>query len=207
VSNQDRRRGDERVTVAPGDRDRLFVRRLQRREEAAFVELVRTYQHRIYALVLRMLGDREEARDVAQEVFVTVFRRIDGFRGDASLSTWLYRVAVNHCKNRIKYLGRRGAGRTRALDDVGEGVLANAPGTSPPPRPDQEASARQVAGLLQRELDTMEEDHRVLLLLRDIEGLSYAEIAEVTGHPIGTVKSRLHRGRLQLKRALERHTR
>jgi len=188
------------------DRDQRFVRRLQRREEAAFVELVRTYQHRVYALVLRMLGDPEEARDVAQEVFVTVFRRIDGFRGEASLSTWLYRVAVNHCKNRLKYLGRRGAGRTRPLDDVNEGVLANAPGTSAPPRPDQEASAHQVAGLLQRELDAMDEDQRTLILLRDIEGLSYAEIATITGHPIGTVKSRLHRGRMLLKRALERHT-
>lgn len=193
--------------MAAGDRDRRFVRRLQRREEAAFSELVRDYQHRVFSLVVRMIGDPEEARDVAQEVFVTVFRSIDGFRGDSSLSTWLYRVAVNHCKNRLKYLGRRGAGRTRALDDLGEGVLERAPGTSAPVRPDDEVSARQMAAVLQRELDALEPDHRALVVLRDIQGLSYAEISEVTGHPVGTVKSRLHRSRLLLKEALERHTR
>jgi len=193
--------------VAARDRDRRFVDRLKRREEAAFSELVKDYQHRVFSLVYRMLGDAEEARDVAQEVFVTVFRRIDGFRGDSSLSTWLYRVAVNHCKNRLKYLGRRGAGRTRPIDDLREGALETAPGSRAPTRPDQEASARQMAGILQAELDAMDADHRALVLLRDIEGLSYAEISEVTGHPIGTVKSRLHRSRLLLKEALERHTR
>ena len=180
------------------------MRRLQRREEAAFSELVTTYQHRIFSLVFRMLGDREEARDVAQEVFVTVFRRIDGFRAESSLSTWLYRVAVNHCKNRIKYLGRRAAGRTRSLETLNDADWARAPGLSGPPRPDQEASARETLAILLRELETLDEEQRTLVVLRDMEGLAYAEIAEITDQPLGTVKSRLHRARLALKAALER---
>src|SRR5687768_10374102 len=107
------------VPMADGDEDKL-VERLKRRDEAAFNELVRLYQVKIFRLVFRMLGDRAEAEDLAQEVFVTVFKSIDGFRGDSKLSTWLYRVATNHCKNRIKYLGRRARGAKKELDDAAD---------------------------------------------------------------------------------------
>src|SRR5262249_1213577 len=88
-------------------RELLLLRRLRERDERAFKEMVEAYQDRIFNLLFRMIGKREEAEDLAQEVFVTVFKSIDQFRGDSKLSTWLYRVAVNHCKNRIKYLARR----------------------------------------------------------------------------------------------------
>jgi RNA polymerase sigma-70 factor (ECF subfamily) len=201
-------RGAREPGIGVDSEDRRFIRRLQRREEAAFTELVERYQARIYALVLRMLGDPEEARDVAQEVFISVFRRVDGFRGDAQLSTWMYRVAVNHTKNRLKYLGRRARGRTQEVDAVPEGVLhtAQARVHGAPPRPDQEAEARQMLGIVQAALAKLDPDFRALVVLRDRDGLSYGEISEVTGQPVGTVKSRLHRARMALKAALEEQT-
>ncbi len=189
--------------------DRRFLRRLRRRDEAAFSELVRLHQDRIFSVVYRMLGDREEARDVAQEVFVTVFRRIDDFRGDSGLSTWLYRVAVNHCKNRIRHTRRRGRGRTSSVDDMTDAQWAAATtgaggpsgtGLRAPDRPDDLLAARRLAERLQARLDALDPGLRALIVLRDIEGLSYAEIAAVTGQPLGTVKSRIHRGRLALRR-------
>src|SRR3954469_23679553 len=103
-----------------GLRELLLLRRLQQRDERAFEEVVRLYQHKVFNLVFRMLGNREEAEDVAQEVFVTVFKAIDTFRGDSKFSTWLYRIAANQCKNRIKYLGRRSYKMTGELDEAAE---------------------------------------------------------------------------------------
>ncbi len=188
--------------------ERRFIRQLRARDEAAFTELVRLHQDRVFSVVYRMLGDREEARDVAQEVFVTVFRRIDGLRGESGLSTWLYRVAVNHCKNRIRFLRRRGGGRTRPVDELTDAdwaaatAVAGGPaatGISSPDRPDELLIAHRLAERLQARLDALDPDLRALVVLRDIEGLSYADIAEVTGQPLGTVKSRIHRGRMALR--------
>src|SRR5207237_4451015 len=102
------------------------IRRLQQRDERAFQEIVRLYQHKVFNLVYRMLGSSEEAEEIAQEVFFTVFRSIDSFRGEAKFSTWLYRIAANHCKNRIKYLGRRSYNSTGELDEAAERQLAAA---------------------------------------------------------------------------------
>src|SRR5215467_8015529 len=88
------------VSVAVTLRERVLIRRLQQRDEKAFEEIVRLYQHKVFNLVYRMIGNQEEAEDIAQEVFVTVFKAIDSFRGEAKFSTWLYRIAANHCKNR-----------------------------------------------------------------------------------------------------------
>ncbi len=180
--------------------ERAFLRRLKARDEGAFTELVRLYQGRVFNVVLRMLGSRAEAEDVAQEVFVSVFRHIDSFRGDSSLSTWLYRVATNHCKNRLKYHQRRFAGRTGPLDGVPEGALQAGTATAPRVQPpDKVLQGYEVQEAIRRGIAQLEEDHRVLIVLRDIQGLSYQQITEVTGLPIGTVKSRLHRARMALK--------
>ena len=184
--------------------ERLFIRRLKRRDEVAFNELVERYQHRIFAVVLRMLGNRQEAEDIAQEVFVTVFRKIDGFRGESKLSTWLYRITVNHCRNRLKYLGRRPASRSSSFDELGELECSQEAAGRSTSNPEQSASDRQLLARVARELNALELDHRTLIVLRDVQGLAYGEIAEVTGLAIGTVKSRLHRARLQLKAAMKR---
>jgi RNA polymerase sigma-70 factor (ECF subfamily) len=182
-----------------------LVERLKRRDEAAFTELIRLYEKRIFQLVLRMLQDRGEAEDVAQDVFLTVFKSIDSFRGDSKLSTWLYRVATNHCKNRIKYLERRARGKKTELDEVAEHdrvESASMSASAQLARPDQQAEANQMEAIMRRAIAELDEDQRELVILRDVENMSYEEIQEITGLPEGTVKSRLHRARLQLAKAV-----
>ncbi len=197
--------------MTPAEEHRL-VKRLKRREELAFHELVLRHQRSIYNLCLRMIGHPIEAEDVAQDVFVRSFIAIDTFRGDSSLGTWLYRIAINLCKNRLKYLGRRRHGSAQTVDDVPEGELIRsvAGGLSvgePAPRPDDVLAGNQTEALIQQALASVEPEFRELLVLRDIEGLSYAEVMAITGLAEGTVKSRLHRARLALKEAYEALTR
>lgn len=191
----------------PDGYEAKLVERLKRQDEVAFNELVRLYQGRIFRLTFRMLGDRQEAEDLAQEVFITVFKAIGSFRGDSKLSTWLYRVATNHCKNRIKYLGRRARGAKKEFDEVGDrdAIESASMSTSAQlPRPDEVVTGRETEGFIRRALAELPEDQRELVVLRDIENLTYDEIQGVTGLPAGTVKSRLHRARLALqKRVLQ----
>jgi len=190
-------------------RERLFLRRLRERDEGAFREMIEQYQNQIFNLLFRMIGNKEEAEDLAQEVFVTVFKSIDQFRGDAKLSTWLYRVAVNHCKNRVKYLARRHDRRTGVLDETAERAAA-AQGGEPVAAgriaaPDRALEGAETERLVQAAIAELEEDHRLVIVLRDIEELSYEEIASIAGVPEGTIKSRLHRARLALKEKLGKH--
>lgn len=189
--------------------ERLLIGRLKARDEQAFNEIVRQYGDKVFSLVYRMIGSRAEAEDIAQEVFVTVFKTVDGFRGESKFSTWLLRIAANHCKNRIKYLARRpvaGAG----LDGVGDEALADR-GTSPVQArieaPDVMMEAAEMEALTQAAIAALEEDHRLLIVLRDVEELSYQEIGEITGLAEGTIKSRLHRARMVIKEHLDRNTR
>jgi RNA polymerase sigma-70 factor (ECF subfamily) len=187
--------------------DRQLVRRLRDRDEQAFRELMVEHRDKVYNLTLRMLGNRAEAEDVAQEVFIQVFKTIDTFREESKLSTWLYRVAVNLCKNRIKYLARRQDRNKDQLDETTEAAASSAvaaPG-GPPPRPDRAVEGAQIEKVLQEAIATLDEDHRVLVVLRDIEDLSIEEICAITGLPDGTVKSRLHRARLALRKKVARH--
>ena len=199
-------------------RERFLLERLRDHDEAAFSEIVREYQDRVFSLVSRMIGDRGEAEDLAQEVFVTVFKQIGRFRGDSKLSTWIYRIAVNHCKNRIKYLAVRQGGAdgtaadadavTEALDH-GAHARAQAAGVPVPsrePGPLETLEGRELARLIESALATLEEESRLVVVLRDVDELSYQEIGEVTGLPEGTVKSRLHRARMQIKEFIERRT-
>ena len=187
--------------------DRQLVRRLRDRDEQAFRELMVEHRDKVYNLTLRMLGNRAEAEDVAQEVFIQVFKTIDTFREESKLSTWLYRVAVNLCKNRIKYLARRQDRNKDQLDEANEAAASSAaaaPG-GPPRRPDRAVEGAQIEKVLQEAIATLDEDHRVLVVLRDIEDLSIEEICAITGLPDGTVKSRLHRARLALRKKVTRH--
>jgi RNA polymerase sigma-70 factor (ECF subfamily) len=188
-------------------REALLVRRLRERDEAAFRELIADYGDQIANLLYRMTGSRDEAQDIAQEVFITVFKSIDQFRGESKLSTWLYRVAANHCKNRIKYLARRHDKKTSDYDEIAERVSsggAAAVGAGHVARPDHALEDRELERQVQAAIAELEEDHRLVVVLRDIEELSYEEIVVITGLPEGTVKSRLHRARLALKEKLEK---
>ncbi len=193
--------------VAADDAEAVFIARLVARDETAFNELVVVYERRVFALTLRMLGRRAEAEEITQDVFVQVFKSIDSFRGESKLSTWIFRVAVNLCKNRMKYHARRGGSRQEDLDSLGdhtslgaaEGVSAGAVA-----RPDEAVEGQQMVGAVRAAIAELDPEFRQLVILRDVEDLSYEEIAEVSGLPIGTVKSRIHRGRAQLKEKVER---
>ncbi|MBI5488072.1 MAG: sigma-70 family RNA polymerase sigma factor [Deltaproteobacteria bacterium] len=185
--------------------DRELVEGLRRGDAAAYRELVREYEHRVFTIAFRMLGNRQEAEDVAQDVFVSLIRSIHSFRGESQFSTWLFRVAVNHVKNHVKYLRRRRQ-QLKVAWDAHEGWEPQAaddghfPTVGRIDRPDQETSARELAAKALAALGELEEEFREALVLREIEGLSYDQIAEITGVPEGTVKSRIHRARAALHR-------
>lgn len=184
-----------------------FIARLVARDESAFNELVVAYERRVFALVFRMLGNRHEAEDLAQEVFVQVFKAIDQFRGDAKLSTWIYRIAVNLCKNKSKYLARRKAGEQDDVDAmVDRAPLSAAKGVSVGDisRPDELVEGMQLEAIVKAAIGQLEPDFRHVLVLRDVEDLTYEEIGELTGLPAGTVKSRIHRARAQLRELVEK---
>ena len=191
----------------PDDVEAKLIERLIARDERAFNELVTAYGRRVSALVLRMLGNRAEAEDLTQEVFVQVFKAIGSFRGDSKLSTWIYRIAVNLCKNRSKYLRVRHANEQDELEAVaervnlGEGQKSN---TAHIERPDEAMAGRQVEKIVQDAILKIEPAFRECLILRDVEELSYEEIEQITGLAAGTVKSRIFRARAQLKEIVER---
>jgi RNA polymerase sigma-70 factor (ECF subfamily) len=186
--------------------EQSLLRRLRDRDERAFVELVNDHRDRVFNITYRMLGNRAEAEDVAQEVFITVFKQIENFRGDSKFSTWLYRVTVNHCKNRIKYLARRHDRDRDELDETSQaqnGAVNGAPVRSK--NPDKALESLQMEKLLQEAIASLDDEQRAVVILRDVEDLSIEEICEITGLPDGTVKSRLHRARLVLRKKMQRH--
>ena len=189
--------------------ERSLLKRQRDRDERAFRQLINDHRDRVYNITFRMLGNRAEAEDVAQEVFITVFKTIDTFREESKFSTWLYRVAVNHCKNRIKYLARRYDRKKDELDETTHGNSESTNGVgvisaAGPSAPDRALEGAQMEKVLQEAIATLDEDQRTVVVLRDVEDLSIEEICEITGLADGTVKSRLHRARLVLRKKLQR---
>jgi RNA polymerase sigma-70 factor (ECF subfamily) len=175
--------------------DDLLLRRAREGDHDAFGELVERHQTRIYAVCLRILADPEDARDAAQEAFITAFRKLGQFRGEAAFTTWLHRIAVNACYDALRRAKRRPM--LHAIDP-GDDDRALEPG---PPSPDP---ADEIAGTIDvaRALARVPENFRIVLVLADIEDLPYDEISRVLEVPVGTVKSRVHRGRIALAKAL-----
>ncbi len=168
--------------------------RLRAGDPRAFEELVIAYQHRVFGVALRMLGNRAEAEEIAQEVFLRAHRAIADFRGEARLGTWLYAIASRLCLNRLASPDRRLARGDDPLMDV------------PASTPDAAAAAEraELDAALRAAIAELPDDRRLVLVLRDVEGLSYEQIAEALALDPGTVRSRLHRARMQLKEKLER---
>ena len=200
----------QRVPYTMSVEERLLLDRLIERDEQAFSEIVRLHGDKVFSLIYRMLGNRQEAEDVAQDVFITVFKTIESFRGEAKFTTWLLRIAANHAKNRIKHLARR---PTEGADPDDVSQLRTLPDRPSPPvqarieTPDAMLEAAQTERLMQEAIANLPEDQRLLVVLRDVEEMSYQEIEEITGLPEGTIKSRLHRARMAIKEWLDRHTR
>ena len=192
--------------MEPEDKEEArFIARLAARDERAFNELVVLYQERVFRILVRMLGRRDEAEDMAQEVFVQVFKAVGSFRGDSKLSTWIYRIAVNLCKNRVKYLKRRKSDAQDEYEALAEHSELSGSGftSGSVARPDQVMEGLQLERVVQLCIVELDPDFREVLVLRDVEDLSYEELCQVTGLAEGTVKSRLHRARALLKQAVE----
>ena len=181
----------------------LFVLRLKANEDAAYDELVRTYNASIFHVAYRMLGDTAEASDVVQEIFIKVFRNIGSFKGQAALKTWIFRIALSEILNRLRWWKSRHRSSTVSLDDQPNGHEHYVPDSGPSPEEMLESKERDLA--IQQALGKLSSEHRSIIVLRDIEGFSYTEIADVLGVSMGTVKSRLARGREDLKKSLIRY--
>lgn len=191
----------------PGAADHELVTRFRNGDRKAFDEIVLRYQHRVYSLCYRWLGEPEAAEEVAQDVFLAVFRSLDAFRGESSLSTWIFKVAVNHCRNRRLYRMRRAHGRHDPIDtkpDDDSPMLEVADETA---HSDAGSLRREARDLVQQALEGLDDDHRQILILRDVEDLDYEEIADILDIPRGTVKSRLHRARMELATRIARKAR
>ena len=183
-----------------GGREAALVQRCAEGDESACTELVAEHQRMVAQLAMNLLGSREEALDLSQEVFLRVFRTIHRFRGQSSLRTWIYRIAVNQARNRHRFWRRRHRADQVSLDQhiATHGELV----AEREPTPDRIFAQKQLALRLQQALDTLPFDQRTAIVLREIDGLSYEEIAFSLGVAIGTVKSRLTRARQMLRAEL-----
>ncbi len=181
-----------------------FIERLRAGEAAAFDRLVQERSSDVYALLYRMTEDAEEARDLTQETFLRIFQSIERFRGDADLKTWIYRIAINQARNRWRWWRRRRRDVTVSLDAEGthdeQPLSARLRDTGI--GPEQEALLRERETALRNALRTLGRSYREVVILRDVEGLSYEEVAATLEISIGTVKSRLSRGRQELRRKI-----
>ena len=181
-----------------------LISRLRARELEAFEDLVSHFERPVYSLCFRLLGDAEEARDAAQETFLKVYRGLSGFRGEAGLKTWIYRIAINQAMNQQRWWRRRHRYETISLDlnrEDSEPLSNLLPERSA--SPEQLAIAGERERSILRALAEIKPEYRITLVLREIEELSYEEIAETLGISIGTVKSRIARGREELRRRVK----
>ena len=183
-----------------GGREAALVQRCAAGEEMACAELVAEHQRMVVQLAVNLLGDRDEALDLSQEVFLRVFRTIHRFRGQSSLRTWIYRIALNQARNRHRFWRRRHRADQVSLDQhiATHGDFESAGESGP----DRLLAQKQLAEQLKHALDDLPFDQRSVIVLREIDGLSYEEIAFSLGVAVGTVKSRLTRARQALREQL-----
>lgn len=191
----------------PGGKGRpvdLLVERFRKGAPGAFEAIVRAHQDRVYSFCARMLSDREDALDAAQEVFLSAWRNLSEFRGEAALSTWLLRIAANRCLNRIrrrKSLSVHEAPWPELSGETDDAIIFQ-PAGGEADRPDRLAETCEMGEILTKALSRIDPGSRWMVLLSDVEGFSYEEIATLADVPVGTVKSRLHRARMAMRRLL-----
>jgi len=194
----------------PGGRESDLLRRAQRGDRAAYGQIVLAYQDRLYNAVLRLVGDREEARELTQEAFTRGLMKLDSFRGDASPYTWLFRIAVNLAISRLRKVQRHrvfslsapGHGKDNGGDEQGSGLIDRVAAKSAT-TPAADLEAREQSEQVLAALGRLDAEYRAVLVMRDIEGFDYQQMADVLGLPLGTLKSRLFRARLALRDELQ----
>ncbi len=196
----------ERVqdAAAGADPDAETVRRARTGDQGAFEQLVLSHQRRTFNVAYRILGDYDEALDLTQEIFIQAHRSLGQFRGEARFGSWLLAIAVNQCRNRLKHWQRRARSRHDSLSaPVGEeGSELRRELPDPGATAFEALESRRVEELVNEELKHVDEEYRTVLVLRELQGVAYEEIAVMLEVPIGTVKSRLHRGRAELRELL-----
>src|SRR5262245_3742592 len=180
-----------------GGREAALIQRCALGDETAFADLVTEHQRMVVQLAVNLLGDRDEALDLSQEVFLCVFRTIHRFRGQSSLRTWIYRIAVNQARNKHRFWRRRHRADQVSLHRHVATLRAAGDNT-----PDRMLAQKELASKLQNALDCLPFDQRTAIVLREVDGLSYEEIAYSLGVAVGTVKSRLTRARQVLRTEL-----
>jgi len=190
--------------VSDTDDERKLVEQLKKGNERAFRLLVHTYKRQVFNIAYHMLLDSEEANDVSQNVFMAIYRTINNFRGAAKLSTWIHTIALNQTRNRLKAMLRRGRGKHGQYEEGRQLSATGAWQQSAIAPPDKIAEKRELENVIKVAVQELDPEQREVLILYDMNGLSYSEIVETTQLPIGTVKSRLHRARLILSETVKR---
>ncbi len=183
------------------DEERRLVEVAQRGDVESFNELVRLFEGRVYTLCYRMLGDAESAADAAQDAFLSAFRNLKSFRG-GSFRSWMLRIATNTCYDVLRVRKRR---PSVSLDIEADDESASSPLqiADTAESPDDFAQRRELAAAIQQGLAVLPDEQRIVLILSDIQGLAYEEIAQITNSNLGTIKSRLSRGRARLREVLK----
>jgi len=201
MQTQEPRDAEPRPTSGVEQSDLELVRRAQRGERGAFDLLVLRYQHKVVKLVARLLRDPTEAEDVAQEAFVKAYRALASFRGDSAFYTWLYRIAVNTARNAMASRQRRPLDYEADLSETEQSAVASRMSHSD--TPEATVLSDEIHATVNRAVAELPEDLRTAIILREIEGLSYEEIAAAMDCPVGTVRSRIFRAREAIDRNLK----
>lgn len=175
-----------------------LVQKLRQGDPQAFNRLITDYQKKMYNLALNYVKQEEEAKDLTQDIFVTVYRSISKLRDETKFVAWLYQVAINHCRNRYKRLQRKGYFSSDSIDDT-ESTIQLSSGASP----EKELERNRTISIVQETIAALPESEKEIILLRDIQELSYDEISTILNVPLGTVKSKLNRARSALKDRLK----
>ncbi len=200
IQSHETRGDDARPASGVEQSDLELVRRAQRGERGAFDLLVLRYQHKVVKLVARLLRDRTEAEDVAQEAFVKAYRALGSFRGDSAFYTWLYRIAVNTARNALASRQRRPLQYEAGLSEGEQAAVDSR--MRHVDTPEANALSDEIHETVNRAIGDLPEDLRTAIVLREVEGLSYEEIAAAMDCPVGTVRSRIFRAREAIDRIL-----
>lgn len=180
--------------------DELLLRRACKGDVQAFEELMQSHESRIYAIALRMMGNREDAQDCAQEAMVRIYRAMGSFKGQSALATWIYRITMNTCLDELR---RRKARKVTSLDSLVDNGWSP---TDTGDTPEEHGLRVEKQNALNRAIQSLPDDMRAAIILRDVKGYSYDEIASILGANVGTIKSRISRGREKLREILSKQS-
>lgn len=180
--------------------DELLLRRACKGDVQAFEELMQSHESRIYAIALRMMGNREDAQDCAQEAMVRIYRAMGSFKGQSALATWIYRITMNTCLDELR---RRKARKVTSLDSL---VDTGWSPTDTGDTPEEHGLRVEKQNALNQAIQSLPDDMRAAIILRDVKGYSYDEIASILDANVGTIKSRISRGREKLREILSKQS-